>query len=80
MRVARPPMPSQGRRVDAGAGLLEHLVVVAQQRDQAAAAAQVDQSVEHSPAVRPSVDIIAQRDEAVLRAWADGLNQGVQGR
>ena len=57
-----------GRRVEARAGLQEHLVVVAQQRDQAAAATQVDQPVDDAPAVRPSVDVVAQGDDDVLGA------------
>lgn len=48
-----------GRRVEAGAGLQEHLLVVAQQRDQAAAASQVDEPVEHTTGVRATVDVVA---------------------
>jgi hypothetical protein len=45
--------PEPGRRVEARAGLQEHLVVVAQQRDQAAAVGQVDEPVSGPPALTP---------------------------
>ena len=54
--------------------------MVAQEGDQAAAAAQVDEPVEDAPAVRPPVDVIAQGDDGVLGAGPDGVEQGVQGR
>ena len=54
--------------------------MVAQERDQAAAAAQVDEPVEDAPAVRPPVDVVAQGDDRVLGAGPDGVEQGVQGR
>ena len=54
--------------------------MIADERNQAAAASQFEQLFEHAPAVGSSVDIIAERDDRVGRARLDRLQQGGQRR
>ena len=61
------------------ASIQKHLVVVAQERDQRASLFQRDQSLDHTPAVRTTVDVIAQRDDHVVGPGLDRLEQGFQG-
>src|SRR3954464_4765211 len=54
--------------------------MVAQERDETAAAAQVDEPGEDSPAVRSPIDVVAQGDDGVVGAGSDGGEQGVERR
>jgi hypothetical protein len=47
--------------------------VVAQERDELAPPAHLDQEIEDAPAVRPPVDAVAQGDDGIVGAGPDGL-------
>ena len=68
----RPARPAQD--------VEEHLIVVAQDRDQRALPLQLDQAIEHAPAVRAAVDVVAQGDDHVVGARLDRREQRLPGR
>ena len=57
-----------------------HFIVVAQERNQAGTAGQAPSSVHHAAHIRPAINIIAQRNERVLRLRSDCLQQRFQRR
>jgi hypothetical protein len=60
-------------------GTQQHLFVVAQDRNETAAAGQGNQLVDHAPAVDTPVHVVTQRDDGVVRLRRDGLDQLRQG-
>src|SRR5262249_54860181 len=60
-------------------GIEQQFFVVPQERDQTATAGKGDESVQDTPAVRSSVDVITQSDQRILRAGPHGIGQGSQG-
>lgn len=64
--------------VPAVAGVKHHLVMVAQDRDQAAVLGQRDQLVEHSFGVEAAIDLITQSNDRVVRRRA--LQRGARAR
>src|SRR5262249_40676547 len=54
------------------------LLVIALERDEAAATGQGEEPIQHAAAVRPPVDVVAQGNERILRVGRDGIEQGVE--
>ena len=60
-------------------GRQHDLVVIAEDRDQAASLRQIDQHVEHALRVEASINVIAQRDDRVIWLRIDGGKDRGQG-
>ena len=60
--------------------LEKHVVVVAQDRNQAALIGKRDQSFQDAPAVRSAVDVIAERDDDVVGLGIDHAQNRIQGQ
>jgi hypothetical protein len=65
--------------VFAVSGPKHHLVVVSQDRHKAASVGQDDQLIENALAVDATINVIAQRDDRVVRLRIDGLDECGQG-
>ena len=72
--VAPEPLPMFAHHL-AGPRGKEHLLVIAQQRDEPAMMFELDEYVEHSPAIGAAIDVVAQCHERVARRRLD-LRQG----
>lgn len=60
--------------------LEKHLVVVAQDRNQAALTGKRDQPFQDTPAVRTAVNVIAKRDDDVVGLGIDRAQNRIQGQ
>ena len=60
--------------------LEKHVVVVAQDRNQAALTGKRDQPFQDTPAVRTAVNVIAQRDDDVVGLGIDHAQNRIQGQ
>jgi hypothetical protein len=56
----------------------KHFLMIAHERKQTAPARKGQELVEDAAAVGSAVDVVAERDDFVLRAWLDSLDQGRQ--
>ena len=78
--VALPPNISQSTYNSrlAVVDLQHHFVVIAQQRDQAALPPELQQPLDRAAAVGAAVDVVAQRDDRVVRLRPDRRQQRLQ--
>src|SRR5271157_5877810 len=70
----------EGRGIRTVPGLEKHVVVVAQDRNQPALTGKGDQSFQDTPAVRTAVNVIAERDDDVVRLGIDRVQNRIQGQ
>jgi hypothetical protein len=58
--------------------LQEHLLVVPEQADDAASLAEGNDPIENAQAVRPPVDVVAEKDECVERRGSHGFEEPIE--